>query len=63
MLDIMLTLSQAVWLKWWSDAITTTGNQRLGLYLGVYATFEVAATIFLGLFVWYDPLLKSFPLY
>lgn len=43
----------AVWLKWWSDANAGKSTQRVGMYLGAYAAFEVTALVFLGLMIWY----------
>ncbi|KAH8681362.1 multidrug resistance-like protein [Xylariales sp. PMI_506] len=34
-----------IWLEWWSHASAAEGNQSLGLYLGVYSAFQVAATV------------------
>ena len=42
-----------VWLKWWADASATDGNHDIGLYLGVYAAFQVAAIIFFFVTTWY----------
>ncbi|KAK8118640.1 uncharacterized protein PG998_003266 [Apiospora kogelbergensis] len=42
-----------VWLKWWADASATDGNHDIGLYLGVYAAFQVAAIIFFFVTTWF----------
>ncbi|KAK9776692.1 putative P-loop containing nucleoside triphosphate hydrolase protein [Seiridium cardinale] len=42
-----------VWLKWWSDASDADGNQRTGLYLGVYAGLQVAAIIAFFVLTWF----------
>ncbi|KAK6081032.1 ABC multidrug transporter [Seiridium cupressi] len=42
-----------VWLKWWSDASDADGNQRTGLYLGVYAALQVAAIMAFFVLTWF----------
>ena len=44
-----------IWLKWWTDANSSGQDQQTGLYLGVYAVFQVggllscAATVYFSL--------------
>ncbi|KAK6085810.1 ABC multidrug transporter [Seiridium cupressi] len=40
-------------LKWWSDASDADGNQRTGLYLGVYAALQVAAIMAFFVLTWF----------
>lgn len=40
-----LTLSQAIWINWWSEANTTQANRDVGFYIGIYAMLGVLGTI------------------
>ncbi|KAK8042694.1 hypothetical protein PG994_013177 [Apiospora phragmitis] len=42
-----------VWLKWWTDASAAEGNCEIGLYLGVYAAFQVAGVISFFAITWF----------
>lgn len=42
----------AIWIKWWSEANTAHPNQKVGMYVGIYAMFGVLATIAASLAAW-----------
>ncbi|KAK7997070.1 hypothetical protein PG989_005110 [Apiospora arundinis] len=43
----------SIWLKWWADASAADGNHKTGLYLGIYAVFQVAGVIFYFTITWF----------
>ena len=43
-----------IWLKWWTDVNSSGHDQQTGLYLGVYAVFQVSGILSNALMVYYS---------
>jgi ATP-binding cassette, subfamily C (CFTR/MRP), member 1 len=43
---------EAIWMKWWSEASEARPNDRVGMYVGVYAMFGVAGSLFACVTAW-----------
>lgn len=43
----------ALWLKFWSDTINR-GEEKTGLYLGVYAALQIAGVCWFSILIWYE---------
>jgi hypothetical protein len=50
--NLLLTISTAVWLKFWTDDAAKYSTQHTGYYLGVYSALQVAGVAAFGILVW-----------
>ncbi|KAJ5634865.1 multidrug resistance-associated protein [Penicillium herquei] len=51
-INALTTNFPTLWVDWWSAANTKHPNQKIGMYLGVYAMFSVVAVVSLGIASW-----------